>query len=379
MSPSSDRPIGRLAINGRFLLEPRPTGTQRCSRRILDALLPKLSDFEVRLAGPATAPAEGPPLPGGVAIDPLYSAKGGTAHWVEQVRFPWRYRDWIQLHCIGTAPFLLSGPRQVMFLHDLNYRLLPQAFSLAFRSWYRFANGLAGTRSARILCISQYVADYVVRMLGVPRSAIRVVHLGPGIVIPEGVDIPPPEVREKRILCVGSLQPHKNLRRILLAWEIVRSRFPEWKLTVVGRPQGGFAALGISEQLLQQPGVGFTGYIDDATLADLYRISAAFVFPSLEEGFGMPVVESFQLGCPVITSNRSCLPEVAGGAALLVNPESTEELATALSRLMSSPAERARLHTAGLARGRDFSWDQAAEVVARTLRELAAETPEPGR
>lgn len=373
MSDAPVRRLGRLAINGRFLLEPRPTGTQRCSRRILEALLPQVSDFEVRLAGPGPGATDPPRLPPGVRMDPMYSGKGGLAHLVEQVRFPVRYRNWTQLHCIGTGPFLLSGPRQVMFLHDLNYRILPDAFSRGFRLWYRLANGLAATQSARILCISQYVADYVVRMLGIPSSRIRVVHLGPGIDIPDGIDVPPPAARQLSVLCVGSLQPHKNLRRILQSWAQIQRRFPEWKLTVVGRPQDRFTSLGIDDSLVRQPGLEFTGYIDDRQLADLYRMSSVFVFPSLEEGFGMPVVESFQLGCPVITSNRSCLPEVAGGAALLVDPLSVESIAEGLARLMGSGGERARWHALGRARGSRFTWKAAAAQVAQAIREVTAE------
>ena len=111
------------------------------------------------------------------------------------------------------------------------------------------------------------------------------------------------------------------------------------------------------------------GYVADQNLSSLYRNALAFVFPSLEEGFGLPVLEAMACGTPVITSNRSSLPEVAGEAALLVDPLSTHALASALSRLLASPDERARLRRLGLERAAQFTWRK---TVQETLRHLEA-------
>ncbi|RRJ94491.1 glycosyltransferase family 1 protein [Opitutaceae bacterium TAV4] len=145
----------------------------------------------------------------------------------------------------------------------------------------------------------------------------------------------PIERHSPYFLCVGSLQPHKNLSSVVTAWRKFRIIRPDYRLKVVGKPQARFSGLNMDLSSLSNEGVDFTGYIDDNALVDLYRNAVAFLYPSLEEGFGLPVVEAFNCGCPVVTSAISCLPEISGGAAHLIDPYSAEQLTEAMIKISS--------------------------------------------
>src|SRR5262249_52863280 len=159
-------------------------------------------------------------------------------------------------------------------------------------------------------------------------SRIRVVH--------HGVHIPPATraQREKIILHVGAIQKRKNIDRLVQAFEHIP---PDWRLALAG--SAGFGAEEILGRI-RNSRVSVVGYVSAAELAAWYARAAILAFPSLDEGFGIPVLEAMAAGVPVITSDRSALAEVAGDAALLVNPESVEELTEALRTLAADPARR---------------------------------------
>jgi glycosyltransferase involved in cell wall biosynthesis len=274
---------------------------------------------------------------------------------------------------MGTGPILHPGKRHVMVVHDLNYEILPHVFGRAFRTWYRFACGVAAQRADVVVCFTDYVRGTLQSRLGISPERIRVIPQGPGL---RGLDRPlenPPAESPKRpyFLCVGSLQPHKNLAGVVAAWEIFRQRHSNYSLKVVGRAQGNFAGLGLELSKLT-PDVEFTGYISDDELIALYRGATGFLYPSIEEGFGLPVVEAFYCGCPVITSNCSCLPEVAGDAAILVSPHAPQDLAQAMNRLVETPDLREHCKERGFERARHFSWDNAGRQMADVLDEIAS-------
>jgi glycosyltransferase involved in cell wall biosynthesis len=135
------------------------------------------------------------------------------------------------------------------------------------------------------------------------------------------------------------------------------------ELKIIGHPQKNFLGLNIPNDLLGQPDVSFTGYLSDAQLVRHYQHALGFVYPSFEEGFGLPIVESFHAGCPVITSNASCLPEVAGDAALFVDPYDTVSISSAMMQLVESPNLQAELVQKGQARQLHFSWTKAAQEI----------------
>ena len=171
-------------------------------------------------------------------------------------------------------------------------------------------------------------------------------------------------------LSVGVLAPQKNLERLLRAFAQVRDGTT--RLVLAGRPAGAYAdailrpltrTLGVEEHVV------FAGATDDEALCALYHAAVALVYPSLADGFGLPIVEAMACGCPVITSNVSSMPEVAGDAALLVDPRAVAALAGALEHLLAAPAVRADLAARGRARAALFTWDEAARQTLRCYGE----------
>jgi glycosyltransferase involved in cell wall biosynthesis len=177
------------------------------------------------------------------------------------------------------------------------------------------------------------------------------------------------------ILYVGSLEPRKNLLRLLEAYRLVREWSPRWGLVIVGARNAwkSTPVAAAVERYGLQDNVTFTGYVPDEDLPALYNGAGLFCFPSLYEGFGLPVLEAMACGAPVVTSNTSSLPEVAGEAALLVDPYDVEAIAAAMQRVLSEPELAEDLRRRGLARAAEFTWERTArETIAVYERVLEA-------
>jgi alpha-1,3-rhamnosyl/mannosyltransferase len=223
------------------------------------------------------------------------------------------------------------------------------------------------------------VREEIIRHYQVPAEKVHAVHLGvsPLFRPRESAALSPLlrrfELQQDRyLLSVGTLEPRKNLVRVLRAFAqlpaTLRDRFP---LVVVGaagwRDAPIFAELGPLERNRQ---VRVLGYVDDQTVAALYAGARAVVYASLYEGFGLPIVEAMASGAPVLTSNIGCMKEVGENAALLVDPHDTEAVAGGMRRLLEDNAERERLRAAAIARAGDFSWDRCARETLAVYRRV---------
>lgn len=251
----------------------------------------------------------------------------------------------------------------VSTFHDL-FVMTNEYSSADFRARFTAQARRAAANSDLIIAVSEFTATQVNDLLGVARSKIRVV--------PHGVRLPIEQSgakRENMILFVGALQVRKNITRLVEAFE----RMPkDWTLTLAGAAVG-FGVAEIMNRIQASTArarITLTGYIPAENLNALYARAAIFAFPSLDEGFGMPVLEAMARGIPVVTSNRSALPEVARDTALLVNPHETEELAAALLRLAEDASLRERLANAGQNRARTFTWDVAIQRTFAVYEEL---------
>jgi glycosyltransferase involved in cell wall biosynthesis len=214
------------------------------------------------------------------------------------------------------------------------------------------ARHAAGEAEA-IITVSAFTAGQVRDLLGVEPARIHVVHHGIATRTSNG------HAREKVILHVGAIQRRKNLVRLVEAFEAVDTG---WRLVLAGSL--GYGADEILHRIEASPSrerIELSGYVSARELEALYARAMVFAFPSLDEGFGMPVLEAMAAGVPVLTSNCSALPEVAGNAALLVDPERSDELTAALRGLTESEELRADLAKRGNERAQQFSWATAVE------------------
>jgi len=194
----------------------------------------------------------------------------------------------------------------------------------------------------------------------------------------EAVDIEPIlreySVETPYILYVGALESRKNLPRLLEAYTLLRQWSTGWRLVIVGARKWKSSPIFETVQRLQlESHVTFTGYVADEHLPALYAGADLFAFPSLYEGFGLPVLEAMACGTPVVTSNSSSLPEVAGDAALLVDPYNVDEIAAAMRRILEDTnlAQELRMH--GLARAAQFTWERTARETIEVYEKVLAE------
>ena len=252
-------------------------------------------------------------------------------------------------------------PLQVATFHDL-FVMSQQYSTPEFRARFTAQARHAAEHADRIIAVSQFTAREVERLLGVDAARIRVV--------PHGVRLPASvsPVRKKVVLCVGSIQKRKNTARLVRAFA---SMPPEWRLVLAGgRGYGAEETLREVENSSRRADIEVADHVSAARLAELYSRAGIFAFPSLDEGFGIPILEAMANGVPVVTSNRSSMPEVCGDAGVQVDPEREEELAQALRTLAGDASLRESLAARGLARAREFSWERTVAATWSVYAEL---------
>ena len=261
--------------------------------------------------------------------------------------------------------------RVTVTIHDMTCWLMPELHPSAnLRAERGFAEVVR--RADAAIANSQSTRDDAVRLLALPPERVRVVY--PGIpppffeVSPEGVDRVRRRYRLDRpfILFIGTIEPRKNIDTLLDAYESLPCDVREEFLMVVAGPVG-WAQPATTRRLSR---IRYLGYLPEVDIAPLTAAAAVFAFPSLYEGFGFPVAQALAAGVPVVTSNVSSLPEVAGDAALLVDPRSTAELRDALCRLLLSPDLRGTLAARGRCRARQFRWEECASQSLRFFEAL---------
>jgi glycosyltransferase involved in cell wall biosynthesis len=257
------------------------------------------------------------------------------------------------LHCPTYRGPVRSVAPLVVTVHDLAVFRHPEAFNRWTRTYSPRVVPRVLAAARRIIAVSEFTRRELGDLLHVPDGKIRVV--------PNGVDDEftreGPAADGDYVLAVGTLEPRKNLPRLVEA-----ARRNDVELRVVGaRGWGGVEVAG--------NGVRWLGEVDDAELARLYRGALCVAYPSVYEGFGIPVLEAMACGAPVVTSRGTAMEEVADGAAVLVDPNDPVELAAGLERAV---AERDVLVTRGLERARAFRWDAIADATVGVYREAAA-------
>ncbi|GAB4424514.1 MAG: glycosyltransferase family 1 protein [Chloroflexi bacterium OHK40] len=269
----------------------------------------------------------------------------------------------------------------VVTIHDMTLSLMPRHHPLRKQLLVRPLVPLVARRAARVITVSNAARNDLVRLLRVPAERV--------VVIPEAAApiFRPTSAEERRrvraahglperyVLFVGTLEPRKNLVRLIRAWGALRARgLVAQQLVLVGAPGWQYRAIyAEASQLGCAEDVIFTGYVPRADLPGIFGAADVFAFPSLAEGFGLPVIEALACGTPTLISATAALTEVAGDAALTVDPRDIASIRDGLERLLTDEGLRRRLRAAGLARARDFSWQRTARETLAVYRVAAAQ------
>ncbi|MDP3847577.1 MAG: glycosyltransferase family 1 protein [Pseudomonas sp.] len=372
----------RIALNAGILRAPR-TGIGQYLVELVQALA-VYPEFELALFNGWNYSPELPSasLPGYSRVSGLIKRCVPSAYalrrLIEQQRFTRGVVGADLYHDPSLWPFEFDGP-MVMTLHDLTHVHFPETQPADRLLEIERHAARSVERARRILVDSQFIGEEVCRHYGVPTERVVVAPLGCAarfhsrtpaqLTAPlQALDLQP----GRYLLCVGTLEPRKNLQLALRAYELLpaalRAQYP---LVIVGMPGWRPEQLAAPLQRALATGqVRLLGYQSDTCLAELLAGARLLLFPSLYEGFGLPVLEAMASGTPVILSSSSALPEVAGGAGTYIDPQDERACADAIQRLIDDQPEWQRRRDAGLLRAQEFSWGRCAAITASVYRQV---------
>jgi glycosyltransferase involved in cell wall biosynthesis len=394
-----NRPKGLLKVGfNAALLSPssdhRAAGMHRYIASLLGQLA-EISDLAITAFVPAVPDArdlgQAYGLPDSIKLRPAPSRVAGPLGRIpwEQTSLPRRLKkDGAQiLHGPAHAMPRFSGIPSVVTVHDLSFFRMPETLPRAKAAYLRAAMRDAAKRAAALIAVSQFTRDELVAVLGVSSDKIHVV--------PNGCDpafrpIPADEIEgwrraqglpDRFILTVGTLQPRKNLGTLLEAYAGLHQAVPARNadgnptppaLVIAGAAGWGDHDLGTrAESLGIAEHVHFPGFVPADDLPRLYNAATCLALPSMYEGFGLPVLEAMACGTPVLVSDASSLPEVAGDAGMRVPPMDVGAWAAALTAIIEDPQRQRQMRAAGLKRAEGLSWANAAARTAEVYREVA--------
>jgi len=362
----------RIGINALFLEHPE-TGSGQYTHHLLEALAKVDSTNEYLLFSPSPAPP---------TSNIQYPISNWAKLWFEQVSFPRACRRLHLAHVPYFASPLFPTVPTVVTVHDLIPLILPAyRGSLLVRLYTRLV-ATAARKAEAIITVSQASARDLVRHLHIPLERIHVTYEA------AGEDFQPVEdeaqlaairqkyaLPERYLLYLGGFDQRKNVYTVLRAFALLVSKQPQARLVVVGKLPGRNSPLfpdphRLVRELGVEESVIFTGWVAEEDKPSLLSGAAAFLFPSLYEGFGLPALEAMACGTPVVASNRSSLPEVVGEGGILVEPTDAESLAEAMEALLVDDALRAELRQRALAQAAKFSWKQTALETLAVYRKV---------
>jgi glycosyltransferase involved in cell wall biosynthesis len=276
-----------------------------------------------------------------------------------------------------------DAPPAAVFVHDLAFRQRPKEVPWQQRVYLGTVLGPALRNAAAVLVPSESTRRDLVDLYKIPdlESKVEVISEGLPPQVPAG---PLPDgVEPGFILAVGTVEPRKNYPRLLAAFRQMRGRGGSLPFIINGRPgvpqlviagRPGWAYGDTLRQIAAEPGVRYLGHVDEPTLTALYESASVLAFPSLYEGFGLPLLEAMAHGLPAVVGAVGALPELAGEAGIAVKPEETDAIAAALERLLADATLREKMGEAGKRRAATFTWDRTAEQTLAVLRRIGSAT-----
>jgi glycosyltransferase involved in cell wall biosynthesis len=314
-------------------------------------------------------------LPGAEAIMPEKPLGGLKGHAWEQAVLPFRAAGRVLWSPSATGPLFYA--KQVVTVHDTAFFDVPEYFAPSFVRLYQALVPRLVRRVARVVTVSEYSRQQIVARTGIDAEKVEVIYNGvashfrpydPASILTTRAALNLPE---RYVLVQATSDKRKNLARTLDAWRQVAGSLPEdLHLVVSGNLSRAHVFGDASDINLDGPRIHVIGYVAEEHMGPLMSGAEAFLFASIYEGFGLPVLEAMAAGTPVITGNTTSLPEVAGDAAQLVDAHSTDGIARAILDVIQRPLLAQTLKMKGFGRAKGFTWDAAAERYAHVFRML---------
>ena len=342
----------RIVCNARNISAPL-TGVQRYTRELLQR------------------------APEGVTeISPPYPLSGAAGHLWEQCVLPLHSRDRTLWSPGNTGP--LAVRNQVLTIHDLATIDHPEWFSRRFATWYNFLLPKLVQRVVHVITISHFTKQRLIERCAVSEDRISVIPNG---IVKSFAPQDTSTVRRMReqlkipsehyVLATGSLDPRKNLERQLSIWRRIQNDVPNdlWLVLFGETASSGIFRHTHPHDLPAR--VHVAGHVPDDVIPSLYAGALVFLYPSMYEGFGLPVLEAMASGTPVITSNVSAIPEVAGDSAMCINPYNEDDIVSALLTIIGDASLRATLSEKGRKRSEQFSWEKSAHMTFEVLKSVS--------
>jgi glycosyltransferase involved in cell wall biosynthesis len=358
----------RIGINGRFLVAKR-TGVQRAAYNLIRSLLEMDRDNEYFLfTGKSQVGNPDWNYPNvKVVASNIRSGESFRNHLWEQFSLPrlaYKYKVDLLHSPANMAPVFYRG-KSIVHIHDLCFVVNPHWYSFSFHTLYNFLIPRLARRATRVITNSNNSKNDLLQFCKIDASKVSLIYWAVDDLFnqrePLASEFRPALSDGDYILYVGSLEPRKNIRTLVRAFEMYRHRNPDrsTKLILIGGESPLFGEVRLKIRDFKED-VIFKGFVDDQLLRDYYRKASLVVYPSLYEGFGLPPLEAMASGTPVVTSNTSSIPEVVGDAAIMVNPYDTEQLAEAIAKVLNDRELRSQMIENGLQQCRKFNWYRVA-------------------
>lgn len=268
-----------------------------------------------------------------------------------------------------SFPLVTFGTTRVVTIHDLTFMKFPYMHTFLKRYYFKAFTCLAAKKADRVICISHSTQKDLIHLTGIHRNRIHAINIATSIknsLLKSKKDINDIKIKfgiqDKYLLFVGMIEPRKNIDKLLLAFDQVHNKYKEYQLVITGPKGWRYGSIfRLINTLESKEKVLFTGYVNDHEKAVLMKHAKLFVYPSLYEGFGLPVLEAMSLGIPTITSNVSSMPEIAGDAAILIDPENSDELYQSIKRLLDDNELYSDLKEKSILQSNQFSWGKTAQ------------------
>jgi glycosyltransferase involved in cell wall biosynthesis len=358
------RATHHIWINGRFLNR-KVTGVERVAHEILRAIaehfvgatgLYRGEQFDVQLhwALPPDFQADLPVYGSSWPRKTVGILKGHA--WEQWSLARYQPQDWI-LNLCNTAPLFKS--RQIVFFHDAQVFALPHNFNWKFTLWYKCLLHIAGRRARLLLTNSEFSKRELSQFTGIVADRLKVSHLGVDHMLRLQPELPAVvkqlDPSKSWVLAVSSASPNKNFAGALQAAQRCQAH-----LVIAGQTQSKvFQDIGLDKSQVTE-----LGYVSDAELLGLYQSATCLIYPSFYEGFGLPPLEAMRMGCPVVLSRTSSMPEVCGASPSYCDPGDIDSIAAALKHLLQlQSADRQAVSEAGQQHAAQFTWKRCAETV----------------